>query len=331
MLEDYRLDFGKPYTWLCWGGLILPEVVRNKDGSLMGFIRYGRERHEGKLELDFPESWAVWLDIHHLRGDESKTLCLLWNPILQGKNHQTAKGLKGESVDIETVPEYFQEVLAGLARQVDALRPGSRVLRLEEVLSYLKTSLQMYVFQVSLPEVPLYLDAVLSRDMEMKLYSPASKDKNRLSVKGKEIVVASLKDTLRESRLDLVLGAFREMDYRLCRRVLLMSEDRLERELRGLTNEWCSHRKSVADYMLSKQQGSGGLVSEMLIFAIEAEKLSVLQDYIRQILDAVELPYVLEDYNRKSCWWGSLPGMFRAGGKVWPRKVASWEDLLCMG
>ncbi len=23
------------------GGLILPEVVRNKDGSLMGFIRYG--------------------------------------------------------------------------------------------------------------------------------------------------------------------------------------------------------------------------------------------------------------------------------------------------
>lgn len=41
MLEDYELDYGKPYAWLSWGGLILPEVVRNKDGSLMGFVRYG--------------------------------------------------------------------------------------------------------------------------------------------------------------------------------------------------------------------------------------------------------------------------------------------------
>ena len=109
-----------------------------------------------------------------------------------------------------------------------------------------------------------------------------------------------------------------------------MSEDRLEMELRGLTREWCSQRKSMADYMLSKQKGTGGLVSEMLIFAIDAEELTVRQEYIRQILEAVELPYVLEDYNRKSCWWGSLPGMFRAGGKIWPRKVSSWEDFLCL-
>lgn len=331
MLEDYRLDFGKPHTWLCWGGLILPEVVRNKDGSLMGFIRYGRERREGKLELDCPENWAVWLDVHHLQGEESKTLCLLWNLIWQDNNHKSAKGIKGESVAIETAPEYFQEVLTGLARQIAGLRPGSRVLRLEEVLSYLKSALQMEISEVPMPEVPLYLDAILSRDMEMKLYPPASKDKNRLTIRGRETVVASLKDTLRESRLDLVLGAFREMDYRFCRRVLLMSEDRLEMEFRGLTREWCSQRKSMADYMLSKQQGTGGLVSEMLIFAIDAEELIVRQEYIRQILEAVELPYVLEDYNRKSCWWGSLPGMFRAGGKIWPKKVASWEDFLCLG
>lgn len=331
MLEDYRLDFSKPYAWLSWGGLILPEVVRNKDGSLMGFIRYGKERAAGQLQMDFPEGWALWLDVHHLQGEECSTLCLLWNPICKGKNSKAINGYLGVEVDEGWWSEHFREVLSELCSRVCALRPGSYLLQQEKVLSYLKTTLEMEHCQVAMPKVPLYLDAVLSRDMEMKLYSPASKDKNRLTIKGKEIVVASLKDTLRESRLNLLLGAFREMDYRLCRRVLLMSEDRLERELRGLTNEWCSHRKSVADYMLSKQQGSGGLVSEMLIFAIKAEKLSVLQDYIRQILDAVELPYVLEDYNRKSCWWGSLPGMFRAGGKVWPRKVASWEDLLCLG
>ena len=65
MLEDYEMDYGKPYTWLTWGGLILPEVVRNKDGSLMGFIRFGRDILAGNIRMDFPQGWALWLDVHH--------------------------------------------------------------------------------------------------------------------------------------------------------------------------------------------------------------------------------------------------------------------------
>jgi len=45
----------------------------------------------------------------------------------------------------------------------------------------------------------LYLDAVLSRDMEMKLYSPASKDKNRLSVKGNAHTSAGARADIRQS------------------------------------------------------------------------------------------------------------------------------------
>ena len=33
MLEDYQQDYSKVYSWLSWGGLILPQVVRNKDGG----------------------------------------------------------------------------------------------------------------------------------------------------------------------------------------------------------------------------------------------------------------------------------------------------------
>ena len=37
MLEDYQHDYSKVYSWLSWGGLILPEVVGNKEDFLMGF------------------------------------------------------------------------------------------------------------------------------------------------------------------------------------------------------------------------------------------------------------------------------------------------------
>lgn len=330
MLEDYEMDYGKPYTWLSWGGLILPEVVRNKDGSLMGFIRYGRERTNGQLQMNFPEGWALWLDVHHLQGKESSTLCILWNPICEGKNLKAINGYLGIVVDKGWWTEHFREVLSEFCSRLCALRPGSYLLRQEEVLSYLKTTLEMEYCQVAMPKVPLYLDAVLSRDMDMKIYAPNGEDKNRLTIRGREIVVATLKDSLRESRLSLILGAFRQMDYRFCRRVIMMQEDKLAEELKRLTKGWCSQRDSITEYMLSKQKGSGGMSSEVLIFAIEPEEREVSQDYIRQVLEAVELPYVLEDYNRKQLWWGSQPGMFRAGGRLWPRKIDSWEDYLLL-
>lgn len=101
MLEDYELDYGKPYAWLSWGGLILPEVVRNKDGSLMGFVRYGNGGGTGKLGMDYPEGWAMWLDIQHLQGREALTLCLLWNHMKKGKSSIAWNGYGGEQVEAQ--------------------------------------------------------------------------------------------------------------------------------------------------------------------------------------------------------------------------------------
>lgn len=161
MLEDYELDYGKPYAWLSWGGLILPEVVRNKDGSLMGFVRYGNGGGAGKLGMDYPEGWAMWLDIQHLQGREALTLCLLWNPMKKGKSSIAWNGYGGEQVEAGKRVDHFLRVLLKLEKEAASLSPGSRVLRLGEVLTYLKTALQMVPEEVSMLDVPLYLDAVL--------------------------------------------------------------------------------------------------------------------------------------------------------------------------
>ncbi|BAL83027.1 hypothetical protein SELR_13190 [Selenomonas ruminantium subsp. lactilytica TAM6421] len=326
MLEDYQHDYSKVYSWLSWGGLILPEVVRNKDGSLMGFIRYGQpaETTADEISLDYPKGWGMWLDRHHFAGDNTETLCLLWNPIRRGSNFPAVNLCEGIWRGSEAEEDYFRKVLMELSRKV----PGGLVLQREQILSYLQSTLEMQFCEVTMPEIPLYLDAVLSKDMEFKVYDPHGRDRNRFTIRGKDIAVTSIKVSLQESKLDMVLKAFRQMDYRFCRRCLFMPEDNLRQELRKMTAKWCPKRQSVRDYMLSKQAGSGGMISDTLVFALDSGVAEEYHRYIREILEAVEVPFVVEDYNSKQCWWGTLPGMFRANGKILPRREKNWQDFL---
>ena len=328
MLEDYQHDYSKVYSWLSWGGLILPEVVRNKDGSLMGFIRYGKtaEITTDEISLDYPQGWAIWLDWHHFAGDNTKTLCLLWNPIRKHSNLLAVNICDGISRGSETEEEYFCRVLMDLSRKV----PAGYVLRQGEILSYLQSTLEMQFCEVAMPEIPLYLDAVLSKKMDFKVYNPNGQDRNRLTIRSKEIVVVSIKESLHKSKLDMVLNAFRQMDYRFCRRCLFMPENNLQQELEKMTANWCPKRHSVRDYMLSKQVGKGGMISDTLVFALVRAEVKDYHKYIRAILEAVEVPFVVEDYKGKQCWWGTLPGMFRANGKIIPHREKDWKDFLCL-
>jgi len=332
MLEDYRQDYSKVYSWLSWGGLILPEVVRNKDGSLMGFIRYGKssEMTVDGLHLNFPKGWSIWLDQHHFPGDDSNTLCLSWNPMHKNRNAPADNLYECISSVEKDEAEYFRKVLRSIETQIASCRAGSHVMEFEEVLSYLKSTLHLQACELAMPKIPLYLDAVLSRDMAFKVYSPDGPDKNRLTIRDREIVVVSIKENLSQSTLNMVLKAFRQMNYRFCRRVLFMPEDNLQHELRKLTQSWCPQRQTIRDYMLAKQKGNGGMISNTLVFALDKDDLNDYRQYIREILEAVDIPFVLESYNNKPCWWGTLPGMFRANGRILPSHVSDWQDFLCL-
>ena len=241
MLEDYELDYGKPYAWLSWGGLILPEVVRNKDGSLMGFVRYGNGGGAGKLGMDYPEGWAMWLDKQHLQGGEALTLCLLWNPMKKGKSSVAWNGYGSEQVEAGKKVDHFLRVLLKLEKEAASLSAGSRVLRLGDVLTYLKTALQMVPEEVPMPDVPLYLDAVLSRDMDMKLYAPGSADKNRLNIRNREIVAIRLNQEDMGKRMELmnrVLENSLEAEGN-------MAAIQADTEMQGLMNEEVGRRNRL--------------------------------------------------------------------------------------
>lgn len=191
--------------------------------------------------MDYPEGWAMWLDIQHLQGREALTLCLLWNPMKKGKGSITWNGYGGEQVEAGKRVDHFLRVLLKLEKEAASLSAGSRVLRQGEVLTYLKTALQMVPEEVSMPDVPLYLDAVLSRDMDMKLFAPGSADKNRLNIRNREIVAIRLNQEDMGKRMELmnrVLENSLEAEGN-------MAAIQADTEMQGLMNEEVGRRNRL--------------------------------------------------------------------------------------
>jgi len=52
--------------------------------------------------------------------------------------------------------------------------------------------------------------------------------------------------------------------------------------------------------------------------------------YLEKLLGTLGIPYIVEDYNAKDLWWGSLPGLFRAGLVPPLCGFSSLEELLAM-
>ena len=62
--KEFDLSNNTVADWLPWGGLTLPHVVQEKDGSYFGVIRYKAlpEDCVEKIEIpSFKEGWSLWL------------------------------------------------------------------------------------------------------------------------------------------------------------------------------------------------------------------------------------------------------------------------------
>ena len=53
-----------------------------------------------------------------------------------------------------------------------------------------------------------------------------------------------------------------------------------------------------------------------------------IERYIRDVLNRLEALYIVEDYNRKDVWWGSLPGLFRANLTPPQMSFAGLQELM---
>ena len=86
--KEYQLDNKSIADWLPWGALTHESVMRNKDDSVLGVIRYQRFSplrkrlfSEWKNPVYVPEfrrGWSIWLEEQHPTEGEAACFLAVW-------------------------------------------------------------------------------------------------------------------------------------------------------------------------------------------------------------------------------------------------------------
>ena len=336
-LQEFHMDLSKIYNWLPWGGLVYPQVVRNKDNSLMGFIRYTTDAGadasaESEVEkiTAFKKGWAIWVDLQHYNGQDTTVLTLCWNPFREKKTGRLLNALNEKVYTRDEAERYFITVLNNLQKDLSAT-VKAEILEYAEILGYLKSTLSGKPAPVEMYSPPLYLDAVLSKDVDFQLFGSKTKKKNDLAIDGHEVTVVTPLGFQKMPIMGSLFTAFRDFDYRFVKRFLFFDQESAEKELKKYMHDWCKGRRSIRDYLMQGlTRNFNGVYTDTFIFQFDTENRQENEKYINTVFETLSIPHTFEDYNRKHCWWGAIPGCFRANITMPLKGIDQLGDLLIL-
>ena len=317
--KEYHLDNKTIADWLPWGALTHENVMRNKDDSVLGVIRYKRfdppqhvQFFEWKNPIFLPtfrRGWSIWLEEQYAAdGDVECFLTLCWNPFL--KDDEVVNGL-------EDTPQLLYDMEYDLAVTLRRMawsfpkEAEATVLSYQEIVDYLTFSLTLGRTHVAMPDVPVDLDVFLTAGIDLDFASNHVRlGDEKFLVLTLPSVVGSQESVLRQLTEDLH-GA--GIPCRHVQRLLLFDKTEAEKELRNYTGRWCPSRKYIKDILTGHMlQRLNGYYNNQTIALVSQEDYARTEAYLEKLLGTLGIPYIVEDYNAKDLWWGSLPGLFRA-------------------
>lgn len=115
--------------WISWYALTRENVMRCKDGSVLGMIRYQpfeKEQDEDPQEIalltHLSKGWTLWIDDTFTGKETVHTLFLSWNPFytMGGK---TENGISG---NVTKDDEVDQDLCAGFGKVQGMLSQGGK-------------------------------------------------------------------------------------------------------------------------------------------------------------------------------------------------------------
>lgn len=305
-LKEFEIKNTAVEEWLAWGGIIRPTVLRQKGGSCFSVIEY--EIYEKNLltkAMKFPKfrrGWAMWLETQHSAEKNKNFLVIFWNPFLK-KNERYIENALGEKILKEKYLDYFctevEKIFEKLSRMTSA-----KILKYQEIINFLTFSLTEDEKEIKMPEVPLYLDALLSQDINFEFKA------NDILVDGKKILIISL-PTMPE-----VLEMFNELEeikYRYVRRILFFDDKESAAEWKKYSEKWCVGRKTMLKKIEEEiLEEVTGYYWNGFIFHLDATEYEKFLEKAEKNLREREILYWIEKFNLKDVWWGSLSGMYLA-------------------
>ena len=306
LLKEFEIKADEVSEGLMWGGITLPQVIQQKDGSCFSVIEYEPyEKNYLTKNLNLPEfrrGWAIWNERQHtLKGDKN-FFVIFWNPF-ETKENPYIENTLGSKVKKKEFLKYFSEEVERILQEFSKVAQ-LKLLEYQELMDFLSFELTQEETKIGMPEVPLYMDALLSQDVNFNFKA------NDIYINGKRILAVTLPELLNDREL---FEGLKNFSFRYVRRMLTFDEKESETELKKYTSKWCSGRKimleEIARGILSK---FNGYCWNGFILQLEDSEYKTTRAYFEKYLQSKQTLFIFEEYNLKDVWWGSLAGMYLA-------------------
>jgi hypothetical protein len=313
--KEYGDSQKKICRWLPWACLVSPDAVENKDGSFVGAFEYTEKNGDNQnviksareLPLLFGSGWVWWAERRYAQGSYINNIALCWNPRVESGGLVNYPKELDLPKDISSPQTAFMHTLNYLETALSNLTDIKR-LRDLSLLQFLHDAVTPDSGDIVLPEIPLYLDALLSQD---SFYSISN---SGLSINGKHLKIISLLGFTAGGGALFTFLEKRRYKYRFVRRFVFFSMDDARKEARRYMTGWCEGRKSVLtalDFSYSPDKARGLLANTLIVWHEDMETLLEICGEIRSYLDKEGIMSTIEEANQVDVWLGSLPAMFR--------------------
>ena len=306
LLKEYDVKNLAVEEWLSWGGITLPHVMQQKGGSCFSVIEY--EPYElnyltKKLDLpNFRRGWGVWNERQHTLTGDRDFIVVFWNPF-ETKINPHIENTLGDTVKKEKFLEYFGAEVEKICKELSKVT-RVKLLEYQELMNFLAFELNMEEVEVKMPDVPLYMDALLSQDVQFDFKA------NDIYINGKKLLVLTL-PTLPNAWE--IFEKVKNFPYRYVRRILLFDGQESKQEMKNYASQWCPHRKIMLKEIEKEILASfNGYCWNGFIFRLDETEYETFRQDMDEYLTLKEIPFVFEHYNLKDVWWGSLAGIFLA-------------------
>lgn len=306
LLKEYDVKNLAVEEWLSWGGITLPHVMQQKGGSCFSVIEYEfYERNYMTKKLDLPNfrrGWAMWNERQHTLTGDKDFLVVFWNPF-ETKINPNIENTLGDKVKKEKFLSYFGAEVENICKELSKVT-RVKLLEYQELMNFLSFELNMEEIEVKMPDVPLYMDALLSQDVQFDFKA------NDIYINGKKLLVLTLPTMPNAWE---IFEKVKNFSYRYVRRILLFDECESELEMKNYAGQWCPRRKIMLKEIEKEILASfNGYCWNGFIFRLDETKYETFRQDMDEYLTLKEIPFVFEHYNLKDVWWGSLAGVFLA-------------------
>ena len=306
LFREFEIKNNEVSDGLMWGGITLPYVMQQKDGSYFSVIEYEpyvKDCLTKSLNLPkFRRGWGIWNEYQHTPNYDKYFMVFFWNPF-ETKINPNIENTLGVSVRKENSLQYFGEEVKKICKELSRVT-SVKLLEYQKLMNFLSFTITLEEKECTMPEVPLYMDALLSQDIKFNFKA------NDIYINDKRILAVTLPELFNAEEF---FKGLKNYQYRYVRRILIFDERESEIELKKYVGQWCPRRKimleEIEKELLSKLNGYywNGFIA--LLNEAEYEKV---RSYFEEYLQGKEVPFIFEQYNLKDVWWGSLSGVYLA-------------------